>query len=297
MAQDRTGQEDYIGTLKRILLGLLVLVLVVIFLIWRIDNPRVERFRAQVIDTVLPQVDWAMAPVTQTAKLIRDLQSYQSIYTQNQELRRELQKMKKWKEAAGQLEQENARLLDLNQLQLDPKLTRVSGIVMADSGSPFRQSVLINVGSNDGIQDGWAAMDGLGLVGRISGVGEKTSRVILLTDTSSRIPAVIQPSGQRAFVSGDNSAAPVIDFLENRNLARPGDRIFTSGDAGLLPPDLLIGQLAQDPNKRLRVRLSADFERLEFLQVLRDQKTFNIKDTGALIVPQSSAEPSEAAND
>ena len=89
----------------------------------------------------------------------------------------------------------------------------------------------------------------------------------------------------------------MIDFLENRNLARPGDRIFTSGDAGLLPPDLLIGQLAQDPNKRLRVRLSADFERLEFLQVLRDQKTFNIKDTGALIVPQSSAEPSEAAND
>ena len=138
---------------------------------------------------------------------------------------------------------------------------------------------------------------GIGLVGRISGVGEKTSRVILLTDTSSRIPAVIQPSGQRAFVSGDNSAAPVIDFLENRNLARPGDRIFTSGDAGLLPPDLLIGQLAQDPNKRLRVRLSADFERLEFLQVLRDQKTYNIKDTGALIVPQSSAEPSEAAND
>ena len=150
MAQDRTGQEDYIGTLKRVLLGLLVLVLLVIFLIWRIDNPRVERFRAQVIDAVLPQVDWMMAPVTRTAKLIRDLQSYQSIYTQNQELRRELQKMKKWKEAAGQLEQENARLLDLNQLQLDPKLTRVSGIVMADSGSPFRQSVLLNVGSNDG---------------------------------------------------------------------------------------------------------------------------------------------------
>ena len=106
MAQDRTGQEDYIGTLKRVLLGLLVLVLLVIFLSWRIDNPRVERFRAQVIDAVLPQVDWMMAPVTRTTKLIRDLQSYQSIYTQNQELRRELQKMKKWKEAAGQLEQE-----------------------------------------------------------------------------------------------------------------------------------------------------------------------------------------------
>ena len=91
MAQDRTGQEDYIGTLKRVFLGLLLLVFLAIFIIWRIDNPRVERFRAQIIDTVLPQVDWAMVPVTQTAKLIRDLQSYQSIYIQNQELRRELQ--------------------------------------------------------------------------------------------------------------------------------------------------------------------------------------------------------------
>ena len=173
------GQEDYIGAPKRVVLTVLP-ALLAIFIIWRIDNPRVERFRAQVIDAVLPQADWLMAPVTQAAKLIRDLQSYQAMYKQNQELRRELQKMKKWKEAAGQLEQENARLLDLNQLQLDPKLTRVSGIVMADSGSPFRQSVLINVGSNDGIMDGWAAMDG-GTCGRISGLGEQTSRVILLT--------------------------------------------------------------------------------------------------------------------
>ena len=89
----------------------------------------------------------------------------------------------------------------------------------------------------------------------------------------------------------------VIDFLENRNLARPGDRVLTSGDAGLLPPGLLIGQLAQDPNKRLRVRLSADFERLEFLQVLRDQKTLKIKGTGALVIPKDIAQPSEAAND
>ena len=39
------------------------------------------------------------------------------------------------------------------------------GVVIADSGSPFRQSVLLNVGARDGIVDGWAAMDGIGLVG------------------------------------------------------------------------------------------------------------------------------------
>ena len=58
--------------------------------------------------------------------------------------------MQAWKEAALQLEQENARLLDLNNVRLDPRLTYVTGVVLADSGSPFRQSVLLNVGARDG---------------------------------------------------------------------------------------------------------------------------------------------------
>ncbi len=50
-----------------------------------------------------------------------------------------------------------------------------------------------------GVRDGWATMDGLGLVGRISGVGQTTSRVILLTDTSSRLPVTIQPPAKKRF--------------------------------------------------------------------------------------------------
>ena len=267
MAKHGTNSEDYSRPLKRLLLAVLVLCLFGLFLFWRIDSPRVERFRAQVIDAVLPGFDWAMAPVTGAVNILRDFQSYQRIHEQNQELRRELRQMTAWKEAALQLEQENARLRDLNNVRLDPRLTYITGVVLADSGSPFRQSVLINVGSRDGIVDGWATMDGIGLVGRVSGVGANTSRVILLTDTTSRIPAVIQPSGQRALVTGDNSAAPPIDFLEDPDQVRPGDRIVTSGDGEVFPPGLLIGQVAEDPGGRLRVRLAADYERLEFLRV------------------------------
>ncbi len=285
MARDRAQNGDYTGPIKRLFVGFLLLCLVGIFLVWRIDSPRVERFRAQVIDKVVPSFDWAMAPVTGAANILRDFQSYQRIYQQNQELRRELQQMKAWKEAALQLEQENARLLDLNNVQLDPRLTFVTGVVLADSGSPFRQSVLINVGGRDGIVDGWATMDGLGLVGRISGVGDNTARVILLTDTSSRIPATIQPSGQQALIIGDNTAVPLIDFLELPEQVRPGDRVLTSGDGGVFPAGLLIGQVAQDPGGRLRVRLSADYERLEFLRVLRNYGNERLSEPGELIGP------------
>ncbi len=299
MAKDRRQSEDFTAPLKRLLLGVLLVCLLGLFLLWRIDSPRVERFRASVVDRVVPNLDWAMAPVTGTVSLFRDFQSYQRIYRQNQELRRELQQMQAWKEAALQLEQENARLLDLNNVRLDPRLTYVTGVVTADSGSPFRQSVLLNVGARDGIVDGWAAMDGLGLVGRISGVGDNSARVILLTDTSSRIPVTVQPSGQRALIMGDNTAAPPVDFLEDAGSVRPGDRVITSGDGGVFPAGLLVGRVAQDPGGRLRLRLAADYERLEFLRVLRDHAGVRIDDTGDLIAPEiaptAPETPDEAA--
>jgi len=295
MARDRSQSSDYTGPLRRLLLAVLVLVLGAIFLLWRIDSPRVERFRAQVTDKLVPNLDWAMAPVTGTVNLLRDFQSYQRLTEQNQELRSELRRMQTWKEAALQLEQENARLLDLNNVRLDPRLTYVTGVVMADSGSPFRQSVLLNVGARDGLVEGWATMDGIGLVGRISGVGENTARVILLTDTSSRIPAVIQPSGQRAIIAGDNSAAPPIDFLENPDLVRPGDRVISSGDGGVFPAGLLIGQIAADPSGRLRVRLAADFERLEFLRVLRHHGTDAVVNSPSVIATAPRNTPLPAA--
>ncbi len=286
MAQDRSTADEFTGPLKRLLLAILVLVLTGIFLLWRIDSPRVERFRAQVVDAVVPNMDWAMAPVTGAVNILRDFQSYQKIYEQNQELRRELRQMTAWKEAALQLEQENARLRDLNNVQIDPRLTYITGVVLADSGSPFRQTVLINVGGRDGIVDGWATMDGIGLVGRVSGVGANTSRVVLLTDPASRIPVEIQPSGQRALVVGDNTAAPPVDFLENPDQVRAGDRILTSGDGEVFPPGLLVGSVAEDPGGRLRVRLAADYERLEFLRVLRDHGARRVSAPSALILPQ-----------
>ena len=281
----RDQSEDFVSPVRRLLVGCLVLLMLGTFLIWRIDNPRVERFRMMVIDTVVPSFDWAMAPVTGIANLLSDFQSYQRLAQQNSDLRRELQDMKSWREAAIQLDQENARLRDLINVQLDPQLTRVTGVVVADSGSPFRQSVLLNVGVKDGILDGWPAMDGIGLVGRISGVGDETSRVILVTDTSSNIPVTIQPSGQRAIMAGDNTINPVLQFIEDPDLVKPGDRVVTSGDGGVFPADLLVGQLARGTDGRLRTRLSADLERLEFLRVLRSQPAARIEEAGTLLAP------------
>ena len=293
MARDRSTPDRYSTSLGRLILSALIVLLLGLFLLWRIDSPRVERVRIELIDRVVPNFSWATSPLTGTINILRSARSYTRIYQQNKDLRRELQQMKAWKEAALQREQENARLLDLNNVRLDPKFTKITGVVLADSGSPFRQTVLLNIGKRDGIVDGWAAIDGIGLVGRIAGVGERTSRVILLGDTSSRVAVTIESNGQTALVVGDNTSQPPIEFLENPETVRPGDRVMTSGDGGVFPSGILVGQVTQTQSGRLRVRLAADMLQLEFLRVIRHMPRETISTPGGLVGVQNTTEPED----
>ena len=302
MARFQEDDTEYGRFLRRLLIGVTVTALIVLVLIWRIDNPRAERLRAAVVEAVVPNLEWALVPVTGFARMMDDFASYARLYEQNQQLRRELQQMEAWREAALQLEQENARLLDLNNVRLDPELTFVTGTVLADSGTSFRRSVVLNIGARDGLRDGLAAMDGLGLVGRIAGISPTTARVLLLTDSASNVPVTIQPSGQTALLMGDNTAAPVLEFVEDPDQVRPGDRIVSSGHAGVFPEGLLVGQVALDRDGRLRARLSADYERLEFLRVVRSLPRPVIGEAAPLVpldavLPGAAAQPPDPVGD
>lgn len=256
-----------------------------LFALWRIDNQRAERIRMALVDRFVPTIDWSFGPINSVSRIFQDFQSYTGVHQQNQELRDELQKMKGWREAAVQLEQQNARLRELNNVRLSPRLTFVTGEILADSGSPFRQSGLVNIGERDGVVEGAAAMDGLGLVGRVSGLSLNSSRILFLTDASSRVPATVRPLGQRTIVTGDNTASPPLEFIEKVEDVRPGDRVVTSGSDGIFPPDLLIGQVYQSPDGRLRVRVSADYRRLRYIRILRNNPTADIVQSDELLGP------------
>lgn len=285
--QDQT--PDYLRGMRRLLVAGVALALAAAFLLWRIDNIRVERFRADLIDTVAPSLEWTARPAAAAARMVADFQSYARVYRQNAELRAELQRMQGWREAALQLEQKNAELVALNNVRLSPRLAYVTAEVLADSGSPFRQSVLVNVGRADGVADGAAVVDGLGLVGRVAGVGERTARVLLLTDGSSRAPVAVGAAGQRAILAGDNRPAPALDFLEQADEVRPGDRVVTSGDGGLLPPEIPVGQVRAAPDGRLRVTPTADTRRLDYVRVLRATPPAPVEGAGGVVGPRTEA--------
>ena len=246
--------------------------LAVIFILWRVDNTRTELVRTKIIDFVSPITKPLNYPIKVVGEFIKYFEVYSSLLEENKDLKRALQNMAVWKEKALQLEQKNAQLRALNNVKLSEDLTWVTGEIMADSGSPFYQSGIVNIGLKDGIKNGSAAVDGLGLVGRISGVGQNVARVLFLTDISSAIPIKIKRNNQKGILIGDNSPYPVLEFVEEKALLNIGDRVFTSGDGNVFPSDILIGNILIDDRKKLRVKPIANFESLEFLRVLNARK-------------------------
>ena len=86
MARPNPKEVDTLAPIRFLATGIIIFLLVALFLLWRVDNPRVEKLRAEVIDSILPKFEWVMAPVTSLVRITQDFRSYQSLYELNQEL-------------------------------------------------------------------------------------------------------------------------------------------------------------------------------------------------------------------
>ena len=106
------------------------------------------------------------------------------------------------------------------------------------------RTVLVNAGTDDRVARGQAAITGEGLVGRLTEVGNRAARVLLITDLNSRIPVTIESSHANAVLAGDNSERPRLLYLPSPDAVKIGDRIVTSGEGGVFPPGLPVGVVA-----------------------------------------------------
>ena len=269
---ETSSKNDYVKGVRTVFVLSLIFISFAIFLVWKVDNPRAERLRMMVLEKIIPSFEWFILPIRSLTNTAGVIASFNSLSKENEELRFELRRLKNWKEAAIGLEEENANLLELNNVRINPKLKYITGLVLSDSGSPYRRSVLLNIGTENGIKDGWAVIDHSGLIGRLVGVGKNLSRVLLLIDSSSRIPVKVEPSGIKAIIFGDNTLNPPLEIIENTDLVRSGDRVVTSGDGKIFPSDILLGRVIRGPDQRIRVKLIADYKRLKFLKVIKAPK-------------------------
>jgi len=140
--------------------------------------------------------------------------------------------------------------------------------IVADPGGPFVQTRLIDAGRDRGLEKGMAVVDAYGMVGRIVEVGERSARVLLITDFNSRIPVLVERSRDQAILEGRNGPLAELRFLPMSPSFAVGDRVLTSGRGGLLPPGLPVGEIVHVDERRVLVRPLVDWDRLDYVAVL-----------------------------
>ena len=110
---------------------------------------------------------------------------------------------------------------------------------------PNKESIKINIGSNDKVIKGQTVMGANGLIGQIVEVSLYSSKVLLITDINSNVPAIITRTGKQVIIKGrsqDNLLE--ISFTDNTDI-RSGDLIVTSGQAGRFIASLNIGRIVK----------------------------------------------------
>ena len=227
-----------------------------------------ERIRSVAADAVTPILDALSRPAATLSELAERAHEIAAVDAENARLRAENERLLNWQHVARELVAENTQLKSLLNMAAPPAQTFMTARVVADAGGAFVRSVLVNAGERDGIKKGEVAITGDGLVGRVITVGERSSRVLLLTDLNSRVPVELENSREQAVLAGDNTDLPQLVHLAERVPVTVGDRVVTSGRAGAFPPGLPVGVVTSVNESDIRVQPYIAWSRLEFVRVV-----------------------------
>lgn len=187
-------------------------------------------------------------------------------------LRQENDELKGWQWRALDLERRLADLSALNKVVHEPGLDFVTAPIKARSIGMLRHSLLIGVGRDHGVNLGAAVLNGQGLVGLSYEVGPSTSRVRLLVDKGSKLLVSVGRGLETGVAAGTGGRYLAIDELGGRANVAAGDDVMTAGQVlpgqAVVPRGLRVGRIVSTP-QGLRIDAYADFERLDYVSVLK----------------------------
>ena len=125
-----------------------------------------------------------------------------------------------------------------------PSLRLLSAEVIGHDPSGLLQYLIIDRGAEDGVALAMPVLADAGLVGRISEVSANSAKVMLISDPSSSVSAIVQRTRATGIVRGSVSGQLTMQYLPPGEAVAPGDMVLTSGLGGNFPRRLVIGQVA-----------------------------------------------------
>ena len=224
-------------------------------------------FRATFNDVAAPLLELVAQPLRAAKNIGPYFRRQGRLAEENAQLRQQLIEARYWEDLAYRQRDRIEVYEDALDVESSAIEDRIGAWTVADPRGPFVRARLIGRGSLSGVRDGYPVINLYGLVGRVYETGRRSARVLLLTDLNSRIPVMADRSNARAILVGDNSAYPRLEYVGRAPDIQPGDRIVSSGDDGVLPRGLPVGEAVATREGGWRVRLYSDRAPVDFVWV------------------------------
>lgn len=272
MGKQHSGNTESLYRIKSKLRRFAVLGLVMaafgLMLLGKADTVLVEKAQVLFNDIATPVLSLLSKPAELASRFMQNMHELVSIRQENARLRAENRELNMVRLDTEQLRKENAYLIDLLNYVPPPPAVSITSRVIADTGNAFAQSLIAFVGQKQEIEKGNVVLTGDGLVGRIASVGINAARILMITDINSRVPVKIEPLDTPAILSGDNTEYPQLVSLPNHAKVAVGDRIVTSGIAGVYPAGLPVGVIVSVNDGVIKVRPFFNRSRLEMVRIV-----------------------------
>jgi rod shape-determining protein MreC len=238
-----------------------------LMLVGKVDTILVERARIAVYDATAPIYAALAQPIGQIHAAAAQVTGLWGLREENARLLEENERLRRWQSVALTLDAENQQLKAAMHWIPDPDASYVTGRVVADAGGVYAKAVLLSVGPNHALHKGQIALDERGLVGRITEVGSRTARVLLITDMNSRVPVILEGSRSRAILAGTNGPMPRLLYWSEGTVPKEGERVVTSAEANAFPANLPVGTVRYNANGVPEVEPDAHLHALDVVRV------------------------------
>ena len=243
-----------------------------------IAHPVVPRSGARFVSSVLSPAEKI------SHELVQSVRFYWSHYvwlidveSEREELMNRVKELEARNSRLLEFESENQRLRTLLNFEADSNLSGTVASVIGRDHSNWVKAITVDKGLKSGVRPGLAVVDGHAVVGQVISATDSSARVLLLTDTTSALDALIQDSRVGGIVEGGlaSNILRLSFVIKNRAVAiQVGNRVITSGMDGVFPKGVLIGVIQEvHPEgsglfQDIQVKPTVDFDRLESVLIV-----------------------------
>ena len=148
--------------------------------------------------------------------------------------------------------------------------------------SNFRKSIIIDVGTKQGVSVDDIVVFGNALVGRISAIGRSSARVILITDPASNVPSRFLQSRTQGMVQGTADGTCIMKYVPRQTEINESDKVISSGIGRAFPKSIYVGDVVEVKQKEaklfkdIKIKPRVAISEIEHVLVIKKQRVENI---------------------